>query len=240
MSRNPLVRKLMTVARLTPEDEREVEALSRNVREVPAKRDIISEGDRPDRVHLILDGWAARYKTLPDGSRQIVAFLIPGDFCDIHITILTQMDHGIVALTPCQVAYVPSAMIDELTARSPALTRAFWWLTLVDEAVLREWIVSNGRRDAFGAVAHLLCEIHLRMRMVGLVEDGRFSLPITQEEIADAAGLTPVHTNRTLQRLRAQGLIALEQRILTVVDVDGLRHAAGFDPNYLHIRRREG
>lgn len=238
MWEGPLIARLETVADLRDEDRRLVAALCRDVRGVPAKRNIISEGERPDHVHLIVDGWAGRYKLLGNGARQIVALLIPGDFCDLHVTILEQMDHGIVALTPCQVAYIPSAQIDELTSEHNGLTKALWWSTLVDEAVLRSWVVNAGRRDAYQRIAHLMCEMNLRMKMVGLVTDDQFNLPLTQDELADATALTPVHVNRTLQRLRNEGLIALRGGQLTVLDVGALQRAAGFDPSYLHIKRR--
>lgn len=237
---NPLIRKLETVAELSEEDRRALLALCTDVRDVKAKRDIIAEGDRPDHVHLVVDGWAARYKLLDDGTRQILAFLIPGDFCDLHITVLGQMDHGIVALTPCSVAYVDTDLLDEITERQGRLTRALWWTTLVDEAVLRAWIVNLGRRDALQAVAHLMCEMHLRMKSVGLVEDGRFEMPLTQEELADTVGLTPVHTNRVLQRLRAEGVITFKSKKLEIHDIGRLREIAGFNPSYLHIEKSRG
>jgi CRP-like cAMP-binding protein len=118
------------------------------------------------------------------------------------------------------------------------LTKALWWATLVDEGVLREWILNVGRRDAYERIAHLLCEMHARMKMVGLVEDGRLALPLTQQELADTTGLTAVHVNRTLQRLRKENLIEMSKGMLTILDVDGLREAAGFTGNYLHIKRR--
>ena len=208
------------------------------MRRIDAHQDIIREGASPDHVHLILDGWAARYKIVPDGARQITAFLIPGDFCDAHVTILRQMDHGITALTPATVAYIPQAAFEALPLGRPELARALWWATLVDEAVLRSWIVNLGRRDAHEGVAHLLCELEVRLRHVGLVQDDRFDLPLTQETLADALGLTAVHTNRVLQRLRSEGLIVLEAGALTILDPAGLRRAAGFDPNYLHVKRR--
>lgn len=235
---NPLISKLEIIASLSEEDRRALWDLCRDVREIPARCDILCDGDRPDHIHIILAGWAARYKVLEDGSRQITAFLIPGDFCDLHVTILRQMDHGILALTPATVAYIPHQAMQDLPLNRPALARALWRATLVDEAVLRAWIVNIGRRDAYGAIAHLLCELHVRMRNVGLVEDGRFSLPLTQEELADALGLTPVHVNRVIQRLRREGLITLQGRQLTVDDLGGLREAAGFDPSYLHERGR--
>ena len=238
MSYNPVIAKLATVAELHDSDVEKLIALCSDVRTVPAKQDILSEGERPDYVHVIIDGWAARYKTLRNGSRQIVAYLIPGDFCDLHVAILGHMDHGILALTRCRVAYIPSAELDVLTSQHNGLTKALWWSTLVDEGVLREWILNVGRRDAYERIAHLLCEMHARMRMVGLVEDGRLALPLTQDQLADTTGLTPVHVNRTLQRLRKENLIEIGKGMLTVLDVDALREAAGFNGNYLHIRRR--
>lgn len=238
MERNALLARLGTVANLRDDDKALLAGLCHDIRTIPAKQHIILEGERPEQVHLIVDGWAARYKQLPDGARQIVAFLIPGDFCDLHTAVLGHMDHSIVAITQCHVAFIPSSEMDELTSNHNGLTKALWWGTLVDEAVLRSWIVNHGRRDAYHRIAHLICELHLRLKLVGLVNDGRFDLPLTQEDLADATGLTAVHTNRTLQRLRKEGLIQLESRALTVLDVDALREAAGFDPSYLHIKRR--
>ena len=232
-----MVAKLGAASSLSSLDEAAVRELCSDVREVGARRDIISEGDKPEHVHVILEGWAARYKVLPDGSRQIVAFLVPGDFCDLHVTILRQMDHGIVALTPAKVAFVPHKVIEELPLDRPALGRALWRATLVDEAVLRSWIVSVGRRDALTRIAHLFCELHARLALVGLADDGEFELPLTQEVIADATGLTPVHVNRMLQQLRADDLIVLESGFVTIPDVPALRNVAGFDPNYLHRER---
>jgi CRP-like cAMP-binding protein len=185
-----LVAKLERFAELPEDDRLTLAALSRNPRELGPRRTIIREGDRPDHVHLVVEGWAARYKTLSDGSRQIVAFLIPGDFCDLHVTILGEMDHSIATITRARIVYVSRREMDALTDR-PAIARAFWWATLVDEAVLRAWVVNVGRRDAFESIGHLMCELYLRMRNVGLAADHSFELPLTQEEIGDALGLTP-------------------------------------------------
>jgi CRP-like cAMP-binding protein len=233
----PLIAKLETIVRLPDEDRRALAALCVGARDMGARRNIIREGDRPDHIHLIVEGWAARYKLLPDGARQITAFLLPGDFCDLHVTILGEMDHGIATLTRAKVAFIPRSKMDALTDR-PGLAKAFWWATLVDESVLRSWIVNVGRREAFEAVGHLICELYVRMRNVGLVTDNRFDLPVTQEEIADALGLTPVHVNRVLQRLRADDLISLRHGLLTIHDYARLEKAAGFNSNYLHIERR--
>ena len=238
MPYNPVIAKLATVADLRDSDAAKLIELCKDVRTVPIRKDILSEGERPDHVHAIIEGWAARYKTLRNGSRQIVAYLIPGDFCDLHVAVLGQMDHGIVALTRCRVAYIPSEQLDAIASDHNGLTKALWWATLVDEGVLREWILNVGRRDAYERIAHLLCEMHARMKMVGLVEDGRLALPLTQQELADTTGLTAVHVNRTLQRLRKENLIEMSKGMLTILDVDGLREAAGFTGNYLHIKRR--
>ena len=234
--RNPLVSKLQTVANLPEEDLKALDDLCGDAREVGARRHIIREGDRPDHVHLVVEGWAARYKLLPDGSRQITALLIPGYFCDLHVTILGEMDHSIAALTKAKVAYIPRPTMDALTER-PALAKAFWWATLVDEAVLRAWIVNVGRRDAYEAIGHLMCELYVRMRNVGLAADHSFELPLTQEEFADALGLTPVHVNRILQRMRSEDLIVLKRGALQILDYGRLEAASGFNPNYLHTER---
>lgn len=235
MPETALVRKLETVADLTAGDKAQLHDLCRDVGRVKAKRDVISEGDRPERVHLIVRGWAARYKLLKDGKRQITAFLIPGDLGDVHVTLLSHMDHGIVALTPCTVAYLDSSELHRVTSDNSRLARAMWWSTLVDEATLRQWVVNVGRRDAYQRIAHVLCEVHARMELVGLVEDGRLPLPLSQDELADATGLTAVHTNRTIQRLRQDGLIEIGGGMLRVPDIEALQEAGGFDPNYLHV-----
>jgi CRP-like cAMP-binding protein len=233
----PLLAKLETLTPLPAEERRALIEICRNPRDLGPRRSIIREGDRPDHVHLMVEGWAARYKLLNDGSRQITAFLIPGDFCDLHVTILAAMDHSISTLTNARVCYVPRGEMDALTAR-PHLTRAFWWATLVDEAVLRAWLVNIGRRDAFEAIGHLMCELYLRLRNVGLTTDHSYELPLTQEEIGDALGLTPVHVNRVLQRMRADGLITLNRSALTIHDYRRLEKASGFNANYLHIEQR--
>jgi CRP-like cAMP-binding protein len=236
---SPLVTKFETLARLGDEDRDALATLCADPREMGARRSVIREGERPDHVHLIVEGWAARYKLLPDGARQITAFLIPGDFCDLHVTILGEMDHSITTLTRAKVAYIPRSKMDAATER-PKLAKAFWWATLVDEAVLRAWIVNVGRRDAFEAIGHLMCELYVRMKNVGLADDHCYELPLTQEELGDALGLTPVHVNRVLQRMRADGLISFRAGLLTILDYRRLEAASGFNSNYLHIAGRPG
>lgn len=238
MSSSPLVRRLSILADLEAADVSRIEELCKDTQGVASKDHIKREGDRPEYVHVMISGWAARYKSLRDGSRQIVDFVIPGDFCDLHVALLQEMDHGIVALSPCCVARIDEEEIAKLTSENSRIVRAMWSSTLVDQAILREWVLNVGRRNAYERVGHLLCEMHFRMKRVGLVEDGRLSLPVTQHELADATGLTPVHINRTLQRLRGEKLIELGRGMLTILDVGALQEAAGFDSSYLHVKRR--
>jgi len=235
MLHTALLRKLALIDRLTDAETEAAIALCSQVCLVPRKKDVVSEGTNPDRIHIVLSGWAARYNILRDGSRRITAFLLPGDFCDIHSTVLHRMDHSIVALTDCQIAFVDPGKIDEIASRTPALTRAFWRSTLVDEAILRRWLVKGGRSEALEAAGHLLSELYLRARLVGLATDNMHELPITQQEIADATGLTPVHVNRVLRKLRENDVATIKQGALMIHDIDALHRASGFDPNYLHL-----
>jgi CRP-like cAMP-binding protein len=232
---NLLARKLENFAALSDDDRRLLDDVTRTVREVEARRDLIEEGDRPDDVHLIVEGFACRYKITADGKRQIMAYLVPGDFCDLHVFILKEMDHAIGTLSPCRVVEIPRERIDAMTER-PALARALWWATLVDEAILREWLVNIGTRDAAQAMAHLFCELLLRLRAVGLADGGGYELPITQAELGDTLGLSTVHVNRSLQALRHEGLITLEGRHLRILDPERLFAFSGFHPNYLHLQ----
>lgn len=234
-----LTRKLEGFAGLSGDDVRAVEQLCSDIRTVEAGTELIREGERPNRIHVLLEGWAYRYKLLPNGSRQILAYLIPGDLCDIHIFILKAMDHGISLLSPGRVAFVPPDEMLSIMERHPAIARALWWATLVDEAILREWLVNVGQRDAYERIAHLLYEMYLRVRAVGLVDgDETFSLPLTEAQLGDTVGLTPVAVNRALQRLRSENLITLEERRLTVHTPERLGAVTRFQPAYLHLDRR--
>ena len=204
-------------------------------RVVQPRRDLIREGETPKFVHLMVDGWACRYKTLPDGRRQIVAFFVPGDFCDLNVYILKEMDHSIGAITRLSVADISREDMDALTARHPRITQGLWWEALVNAAIQREWTLSIGQRTAYERIAHLLVELHMRLKTVGLTQNGSCDFPLTQTDIADATGLTAVHVNRTLQELRRDELIVLERRQLTIPDIRKLVDAAMFNPNYLHL-----
>jgi CRP-like cAMP-binding protein len=231
---HPLTRKLENFAPLSSEDRRFLAELARPGRHVDARIDIIREGDRPDDVRLVLEGFACRYKIFPDGKRHIMAYLVPGDLCDMHIFILKAMDHSIGTLSACRVVDIPRPRILEMLER-PAIAQALWWAALVDEATLREWLVNIGRRSAEQRVGHLLCELLMRLQTVGLASSNSYELPITQTDVAETVGLSVVHVNRVIQRLRASGLITLRSKRLVIADVEGLKTFSEFNPNYLHL-----
>lgn len=232
---NILARKLRNFNLLHQEDIDRLDELVHVSYPLASGQDIIRQGDEPHTVHLILDGVACRYKLLPNGGRPIVALLIPGDFCDLHVAILSQMDHNIGALTDCHIVDIPRAQIEDLLTNYPRIARALWWATLVDEAVLREWLVNMGQRRADRMIGHLICELLTRFSAVGL--DHPFSLPLTQEQLGDTLGITAVHTQRVLAEMRDQGLLALENRAIIVPDFDRLRRFSDFNPDYLHLNR---
>jgi len=233
-----LIRKLEQFTALSSEDKQALERIAAlKVLQLNPREDIIREGDRPKHVNLILEGWAYRYKMLEDGRRQITAFLIPGDMCDLRMFILKEMDHSIGAVTPLRVAQIPSDAILDLTDNHPRISRALWWNSLVEEAVQREWTTNVGQREALERLAHLFCELFIRLNGVGLASSASCDLPPTQEQMADATGLSAVHVNRTLQEMREQGLITLTGRTLTIPDLEALKAAALFNPNYLHLDR---
>ena len=199
------------------------------------RRDLIREGDRPRGVPLILEGWAFRYKTLEDGRRQIIALHLPGDLCDIHGSILRKMDHSIGALTQVRYVELTRDQIDDLAALGPRVHQALWWDSLTTAAIQREWTVNLGQRDALERLSHLFCELIFRLRAVGMIDGLRCEIPLTQTDLAEATGMTPVHVNRMVQELRSRQLIRWKGREFEALDLDGLCDVAMFNPAYLHL-----
>ena len=236
--RNLFVDKL---ARLVPFEDPDVAALcgaTSRSKEVAAKVDLIREGDRPGPVFVMIEGWAYRYKVVPDGGRQIVGFMMPGDCCDLHVGLLAEMDHGIQTLTRSRVATINRTEMDELLDGHPKIAKAMYLSQLIDEGTMRAWITSMGRRSSIQRVAHLVCELYLRAKNVGLIVEPVFTLPLSQIQLADALGMTPVHLNRVVKELRTTGAMKLSRGSVEVVDPDRLIQIAGFDGNYLHRRQR--
>jgi CRP-like cAMP-binding protein len=232
---NPLITRLRTQTGLTATDISSLGALCANVRSVAPHADIVKEGAVSDHLHVILSGWACRYKVLADGRRQIAALLLPGDICDLDGFLVERLDYSIGALTRCMVAPLPHDQLHAMADASPALRDVFWWLTFVDNAIATEWSVCLGRRSARERLAHLFCEIFVRLDAVGHADENSYPLPITQEEMSDALGLSTVHVNRVLQGLRADGLVNVERQRLTLLDWEGITTASGFSPDYLHL-----
>jgi CRP-like cAMP-binding protein len=237
MSGIHFVRKLESFQSFSAESETAIlDLASRRNRALRPGDDLISEGDEPRTIYLVVEGWACRYKMLDDGRRQILAFFLPGDLCDLHVYILDEMDHSIGALTPLTYALVKPTELEDLCDNHPRVVRSLWWESLVSASIQREWLVSAGQRSAFEALAHLCCELYFRLKLIGLTSNGECTLPLTQSDIADALGLTQPHVSRTIAELNASGLASLKRRHLSVFDLANLMSAGRFNPNYLHYR----
>lgn len=233
---NSLTLHLSAFVRLSSSD-REIltKALKKRVRVLPPRHDIIREGDRPRFVNVILDGWAQRYKQLADGRRQILSFFVAGDLCDTNVFILKAMDHSLSTVTQVLLAEISQQEFREIIENSPRIAQALWWSELVTVAIQREWTTSIGQRTAYERIAHLFCEMFVRLRTIGRTESNSCDFPLTQSEIAEATGLTQVHVNRTIQEMRRDQLIELRNKRLLVFDLDRLISVAMFNPNYLHL-----
>jgi CRP-like cAMP-binding protein len=188
---------------------------------------------------VLLSGFAFRQKTTLDGKRQIISVHIPGDMLDLQNLYLSVSDHSVQTLTRADVAFIVRADLHELARSSPAIDQAFFVDALVDSSIFREWVVNVGRRDARERVAHLLCEMARRLEAAGLIDEYGYELPMSQEQLADATGLTPVHISRTLRTLEAENLIARSKRNIHFPDWDRLRQVADFNERYLHLDQRQ-
>ncbi|WP_343039378.1 Crp/Fnr family transcriptional regulator [Microvirga makkahensis] len=232
---NPLILKLESIFDLTDEERQALEKLPMQVQVIKADQDIVREGDRPSRSCLLLSGFTCVYKITAGGKRQIVSFNIPGDIPDLQSLHLKVLDNSVATISQCRVGFITHDDLRDLCNRYPRITSAFWRETLIDAAIFREWVTNVGRREGVSRMAHVLCELLVRLKAVGLVEDHACDLPITQSEFADALGFTTVHVNRVLQQMRAEGLIELKGERLTIPDWERLKQVGEFDPTYLHL-----
>ncbi|HEX8217340.1 MAG TPA: Crp/Fnr family transcriptional regulator [Allosphingosinicella sp.] len=231
-----MVRKFERRARLADEDREALLALPHQVRQIPAGGHIIRDGDKPEYCCLLLTGFAFRHKITGEGGRQVLALHIAGDFVDLQNSLLEVSDHNVQTLTAAEVALIPRDVIKQLALERPAIGVAMWVDTLVDSSIFREWVVNVGRRDARTRVCHILCEFSLRLEEAGLAENHRYELPMTQEQLADAVGLTSVHVNRVLRQLGEEGLISRDKRVIVIEDWSRMADVGDFNARYLHYR----
>jgi CRP-like cAMP-binding protein len=234
-----LIRKLESRLTLTDDERHALETLPMQIVALKENQDIVRVGDRPSRSCLILSGFTCTYKMTGDGKRQIHNFHIPGDIPDLQSLHLEVLDNSLGTITPCSVGFITHEALNTLFERHYRIARAFWRETLIDGAIFREWMTSIGQREAYPRIAHLLCEMMVRLRAVGLANGHSCNWPITQGEIGDALGITTVHVNRVLQEMRADGLIELKGERLNIPDWDKLKAAGDFDPTYLHLESNQ-
>lgn len=230
----PLIQRWGKHCKLSAEDRSAIFALPFTRQQFPKDAYIVREGHEARDCALILRGFAFRQRLLRDGRRQIISFHIPSEFVDLENLLLPVADHNVQSLNRSEVAIIPRQALLQLASVRPSVGRAMWIDTLIDSAVFREWVVNVGRRDSRARIAHLLCELALRFRSAGLGNGDQLQFPLTQEQLADATGLTSVHTNRTLQGLRKDGLIQLTSGSLKILDWDGLCSVGDFEALYLH------
>jgi CRP-like cAMP-binding protein len=219
-------------------EKRAIAALPVTLRDLKADEDIVREQDRPSQCCVLLEGFACRYKVMPGGRRQISSFHIPGDIPDLQSIHLQIMDHSLGTMVASKAAFISHDKIRAFIRAHPRIGDVLWRDTLIDAAIFREWVANVGRREAYQRLAHLLCEVYVRLKAVGLTKGQAYTMPVTQAELADATGLSTVHVNRTLQELRGDGLISTPKNNRVVIeDWEGLQKAGEFDPTYLHIEK---
>jgi CRP-like cAMP-binding protein len=232
---HPLARKLRTLAPLDDYDEAAILDLPHTMRSLDASAYVVREGDEPTHCCLLVSGFAMRTKLVGDGGRQIVNFHISGDMVDLQNSMLGVADHNVQALTRIEAAFIPREAIVDIAFGRPAVGKALWIETLVEGAIQREWVANVGRRKSISRLAHLLCEFAYRLDAVGIGPECQYTLPMTQEQLADATGLTPVHVNRVLKTLDEMGLVQKLKGSVQIHDFAGLADIGDFRPTYLHL-----
>lgn len=229
-----MVRRLERRSPLGEEGRRALLSLPHTNRKLPPSGHIVRDGERPDHICLLLSGFAHRYKLTGEGGRQIISIHMASEFVDLQNGLLHVADHSVQTLTEAEIALIPRQAAEQLMLGHPAVSRAMWIDTLIDASIFREWVVNVGRRDSRARVAHLLCEFSLRMEAAGLASNHHYELPMTQEQLADAVGLTSVHVNRVLKHLGEEGLITRDRRSIVIEDWQRMREAGDFNERYLH------
>ena len=224
---------------LSNEEKQVLEDGIESVRQVPARKQLVRAGDLIETSTLLIEGFVCRYMDDRAGHRQLVAVHVPGDFVDLHAFPMKRLDHDIATLGPVKIACFEHRTLQSITERYPHLTQKLWFSTLLDAAMHREWIFRLGRLGAEGRVAHLFCELNARLEMVGMAAEGRYMLPMTQPDLAEASGLTGVHVNRVLRALREKNLLTFKAGEVNILDRKALAAVAEFEPQYLYGSRGE-
>ena len=230
--------KLRLRDEISAEEEAAIRSAISEYRDYAADKTFAKRGVDIHECTLLLDGLMCRYKDLREGQRQVTELHVAGDFADLHSFTLKRLDHHLMTLTPCRVALVPHDNLKAITEAFPHLTRVYWFATNLDAAIHREWELSLGRRSAIARTAHLFCELHVRLGLVGLAQGLEYDLSLTQAELSECLGLTSVHINRTLKELREAGLVEFRGHRVRIADLPGLRQVAEFDPAYLYLEKR--
>lgn len=231
----PMVRKLNRWCDLDSSDRTSIRSLPYQLRRLDAGQYLVWDGDQPRNCCLLLSGYAYRHKHAGNGGRQILSIHMKGDVLDLQNSLLGTADHNVQMLTNGEMALISVDAIRHLTFSRPMVGMAMWYETLVEGSIFREWVLNIGRRDARTRIAHLLCEFAIRLEVAELGGPSGYELPISQEQLADAVALTPVHVNRTLMRLEEDGLITRTKRVIAIDDWKKLAKVADFDPRYLHL-----
>jgi CRP-like cAMP-binding protein len=232
------IRRLSELQELNVSDERALSDIINPGREVSKGQDIVAEGSAPTSVSIVVSGVASRYKVLSGGQRQILGFLLPGDMADDFGGGSNVFDHGVSASTPCMVEKIPRHEFQQVLDAHPNIARAVWQYSFAQGSLYRSWLVNTRRRSALERLAYLFCEQFVRLQAVELAEPrAPIPLHIVQSDLADATGMSVVHLNRTLQRLRSRKLIGRDRSKLEILDWEGLKELAEFDPTYLHAPR---
>lgn len=235
---NPLATKLQCFIALSSEETIALALLTLHRKAIRAEQVIVHEGEVPTHVYLILHGFAYRFKMLCDGRRQILGFLLPGDLIEVDVYNGGGPDHSVAALNDSMVAMIPRAALADLRIKHPNINAACLLVSLSERSILREWLINVGQRNAVQRIGHLFCEIYSRLQAIGRCDgDGSIDFPLTQTALADTIGLTTVHVNRSLKQLRKGGLITFRRRRHTIVDLTRLAEVAGFNDDYLRLKR---
>jgi CRP-like cAMP-binding protein len=225
---------------LTSDEVTAIERLPVQLSQIARGEAIVREGDQPETSFLLVNGFACTYKVSGSGERQIMAVHVPGDLPDLQSLHVETLDAGVFAASACEIAHLRHTDLNRLCLEYPRISAVLWRMTLIDAAIFKEWVLNVGRRSAIQRLAHLICEIYLRLERIGLAEEGTCSIPLTQVDLADCTGLSSVHLNRSMQELRRRKLVRWEGKTVEIPNWKSLAVAGDFDPTFLHLKPSAG